>query len=164
MTKKAKRKALITRSKAGVTITPAGRALIEAMSAEGNDQRTLARALGIGQSTLVRCKERDEAVKDAWADGHALLADELTHILLGHARGDGKASVIAAIYLTKARLGWTDQPQPEERAPNVIINLPESRSPEEHMKLLEFQQVEQLPETQKSDAFGLIPAGAKVIR
>lgn len=163
MTKKAKRKALIARSRGTVTITPTGRALIEAMAAQGNDQRTIARALGIGQSTLVRCKERDEAVKDAWADGHALLADELTHILLGHARGDGKASVIAAIYLTKARLGWTDQPQSEERAPNVVINLPESRTPEAYLKLIEHKPLLQLPEPEeKTDAFGKIPR--KVVR
>ena len=151
----ARRKPLITRRKSVVTITPDGCALIEAMATEGQDERTLAKALGIGQSTLKRCKERDEAVKDAWADGHAALADEVTHLLLQAGR---KGNVIALIFLAKCRLGWIDQPKVAEPQPNVIINLPESRSPEAHMKLLEFQPVEQLPEaTQKSDIFGVIP-------
>ncbi|MEE9250173.1 MAG: hypothetical protein V3U93_03485 [Alphaproteobacteria bacterium] len=149
MTKKKRKPALITRRKGTVTITENGRALIEAMATEGQDERTIARALGISQRTLVRCRDRDEEVEEAWADGHAQLADELTHILLGHARGEGKAAIIAAIYLTKARLGWTDQPQPEERAPAVVIHLPDARSPEDYMKMIEHQPQLQLPAPEK---------------
>ena len=157
---KRKDKALVSQSKNTITITPKGRSLITAMAEEGQDQRTLAKALGISQRTLVRCKERDEAVEDAWADGHALLADEITHLLLQAGR---KGNVLALIFLAKCRLGWIDQPKQEAPTPNVVINLPESRSPEAHMKLLQFQPVEQLPETQKSDIFGLIPTKAKAV-
>lgn len=147
---------------AKVTVTPAGRVLIEALASEGNDQLTIAKALGISRPTLIACRDRDVKVEEAWATGHAQLADEITHALLALGR---KGNVVALIYLSKARLGWTDQPQAEERAPSVVINLPESRTPEEHMKLLTYQPTEQLPEAmQKSDIFGPIPAKAKVIR
>lgn len=150
---KKRKPTLITRPNEGardgtsskVTLTAAGRLLLEAMAAEGNDQATIARALGISPPTLIACRDRDEEVQEAWTMGKATLADELTHILLGHARGAGKGAVIAAIYLTKARLGWTDQPQPEERAPAVVIHLPDARSPEDYMKMIEHEPQLQLP-------------------
>lgn len=155
----AKRPALISRSKNTVTITPAGRALIIGMASEGNDQRTIAKTLGIGQSTLTRCRERDPAVEDSWADGHAQLADEITHLLLQAGR---KGNVIALIFLAKCRLNWIDQPKPDERPPSVVINLPASRSPEEYAKMIELQPVAQLPAPEeKSDIFG---PRSKVIR
>ena len=71
---------------AKVTVTPAGLALIEAMAAEGNDQRNTAKALGIGRTTLTDIRYRDPEVTEAWESGHAALADELTHLLLSQAR------------------------------------------------------------------------------
>lgn len=155
----AKSKALIVRSKGAVTVTSDGRALIEAMASEGQDQRTIARALGIGKTTLTRCRERDEQVEAAWADGHAQLADTITHLLL---QAGKKGNVIALIFLAKCRLNWIDQPKAEAPAPSVIINLPDARSPEEHMKLLELQPAEQAPEAkEKCDVFG--PLSKKVL-
>ncbi len=51
--------------RAKVTVTPAGLALIEAMAAEGNDQRTIAKALGIGRTTLTDIRDRDPEVTEA---------------------------------------------------------------------------------------------------
>ena len=155
---------LITRARTKgrpLEILPAGRLLIEAMAAEGNDERTIAKALGIGKTTLRDIRDRDESVADAWDMGHAQLADEITHALLALGR---KGNVVALIFLAKCRLGWIDQPQPkEERAPSVIINLPEARTPEAHMKLLEHQPQEaiEIEQPEKSDAFG--PLNRKVI-
>ena len=139
---------------AKVTVTEAGRILIEAMAAEGNDPGTIAKALGIDRSTLNRIKERDEQVAEAWAMGLAQLADEITHALLALGR---KGNVVALIFLAKCRLGWIDQPKPDERSPNIVINLPESRTPEDYMKLIEHQPMKQLPAPEKSDVFGPIP-------
>ncbi len=162
MAKKRRKPALITRRRGTVTITEAGRALLEAMSAEGNDQRTIARALNIGTATLSRCRERDEEVEEAWADGHAQLADEITHLLLQAGR---KGHIVALIFLAKCRLGWIDQPKAEAPPPSITINLPDARSPEEHMRLLEYCPGEQIGETiQKSDIFGEIPKAKAVVR
>lgn len=156
---KKRKPALIKRKKGTVTITPEGRSVIKAMATEGQDERTISGALGISQRTLKRCKERDELVEDAWADGHAALADEITHLLLQCGR---KGNVVALIFLAKCRLGWIDQPQPEERAPAVVIHLPDARSPEEYLKLIEHQPLELPAPEEKSDVFGPIPA--KVVR
>jgi hypothetical protein len=92
-------------STAKTSITPSGLKVIEKMAAKGQDQRTIAAVLGVHRKTLVNIRDRDPEVEEAWEKGHAALADELTHILLEHAR-DG--NIIAAIYLTKARLGWRE--------------------------------------------------------
>ena len=142
-------------TEARVTVTEAGRLLIETMAGEGNDPGTIARALGIGRTTLNRIKERDEQVAEAWAMGHAALADEITHLLLALGR---KGNVVSLIFLAKCRLGWIDQPKPEERPPSVLIQLPSSRTPEEYQKLITYQPAEQLPAPEeKSDVFGPIP-------
>ena len=117
-------------------VTPAGLAVIEAMATEGNDQRTIARALGIDKKTLTDLRDRDPAVAEAWERGHAALADELTHILLTHARN---GNLVAAIFLTKARLGWRDQGPADggpSQAVQVNINLPEPKSREEYMRAI----------------------------
>lgn len=123
----AKSKALVTRAAAPgrggakrVAITAAGLAVIEAMAAEGNDNRTIAKRLGINKSTLEDIRDRDPAVAEAWERGHAALADELTHILLSHAR---KGNVVAAIYLTKARLGWREGTPAEGHKQAVQVNI-----------------------------------------
>lgn len=127
---------------ARVTVTEAGRLLIEAMASEGNDPGSIAKALGIGRSTLRRICERDESVAEAWEMGKATLADTITHLLLEQGR---KGNTTALIFLAKCRLGWIDQPQPEERAPAVVIHLPDARSPEDYMKMIEHQPQLQLP-------------------
>ena len=162
MPKAKKRKVLITRDRKTrrVDIEAAGLILIEAMAAEGNDERTIAKALSISKTTLRDCRDRDPKVADAWDTGHAQLADEVTHLLLAMGR---KGNVVALIYLSKARLGWSEGPKEDDRKSLVTINLPEARTPEDHMKLLEYKPQETLPEQEqeKSDAFG--PLNRKVI-
>ncbi len=140
------RKPIYTRRSRGrgrlVTITEAGRDLITAMAAEGQAQRTMARALGISRSTLTEIKDRDPRVTEAWEDGHAKLADTLTHILLTNAR---KGDTQAATFLARARLGWTTDGPKEEKAPSVVIHLPDAHSPEAYMKLIEHRPMKQLP-------------------
>jgi hypothetical protein len=128
--------ALVTRPGAGpnslVTITPRGCALIARSFAEGLTYMTVAKALGISGKTLQECRKRSEAVDEAWAAGNAALEDELTNILLTHARNK---SVVAAIYLTKVKCGWREGDQPEARA-NITIVLPDAHTPEAYMRLV----------------------------
>lgn len=126
--------ALITRAGRGktapVTITPAGLAAIEAMAAEGQDQRTIAKRLGIHVKTLDVIRKANADVDEAFGRGLAALGDELTHHLLNAARN---GNIVAMIYLTKARLGWREGDTPEAR-PNITINLPDSQTPEAYMR------------------------------
>ena len=88
------------------------------------------------RSTPLRAMDRVPAlqpeVDEAWESGIAGLADELTHILLQHAR---KGNVVAAIFLAKARLGWREGDAPEARA-NIVINLPDAATPEAYMRMV----------------------------
>ncbi len=152
--------ALITRASrsptARSTVTPAGLAAIEAMSAEGQDQRTIAKRLGIDHKTLRDIRDRDPAVALAWERGHGDLASELTHILLTHAR---EGNIIAAIYLTKARLGWREgTPAEGAGAPSVQVNIqiPPPMSPAEFAAIIEGT-AEPVPPDAQTDAPGALP-------
>ncbi len=151
-------KPLITRaSRAGnakSNITPAGLKVIEAMAAEGQDQRTIAKRLGVDRKTLTDLRERDPAVALAWERGHGELASELTHMLLHKAR---EGNIIAMIYLTKARLGWREgTPAEGAGAPAVQVNIqiPPPMSPEEFAAIIEGT-AEPLP----ADAPNAAPVG-----
>ena len=117
---------------APVTITPAGLAVIEAMAAQGQDQRTIAKRLGIDRKTLDVIRKARPEVDEAFERGLAALGDELTHHLLNAARN---GNIVAMIYLTKARLGWREGDTPEAR-PNITINLPDSQTPEAYMRTI----------------------------
>jgi hypothetical protein len=124
-------------------VTPEGLKVLEAMAAEGCDQRTMAKRLGMrSHSTLRSMAERDDAVAAVIALGHAQLADELTHHLLAAAR---KGNVIAAIYLTKARLGWRDGGETQAVKPNVTIVLPDAATPEAYLRMVAEQNNKLLP-------------------
>ncbi|MEO1237748.1 MAG: hypothetical protein AAFX76_13250 [Planctomycetota bacterium] len=125
-----------------VTITDAGIAAIEKLAANGQSNVTIARSLGIHPETLnkLRDDEDDDRVLLALDTGRGRLADELTDILLTHAR---EGSITAAIYLSKARLGWRDQgaiPQ-TANATQVNINIPAPMSKEDFDKLVNVKKV-----------------------
>ena len=113
--------------------TKEGLAAIAAMAAEGQDQVSMAAALGMNKSTLANLIKRDPAVEEALQVGKAALSDELTHLLL---RGAREGNVVCAIYLTKARLGWREGDAPDVK-PNIIINLPDAQTPEAYLRMLD---------------------------
>jgi hypothetical protein len=115
-----------------VTITPHGLDLIERLARLGQDQRSIAKALGISAKTLLEARRRQPEVEEALDRGHAGLSDELTHELLRLGR---KGNVVALIFLAKARCGWREGDAPEARA-NIIIQLPDANSPEQYMKII----------------------------
>lgn len=144
--------ALITRAGRGktapVTITPAGLAVIEAMAAEGQDQRTIAKHLGINHQTFNNLRKTRPEVELALERGHAALGDELTHHLLNAARN---GNIVAMIYLTKARLGWREGDAPEAR-PNITINLPDSQTPEAYLRAIRvIEEPGRLPAPESAD-------------
>lgn len=132
---------LVTRNprngKPKAALTAAGFARTEMLASEGNDQRTIAKELGVAWSTFRDLRDRDEAVQEALARGHATLADELTHHLLKAARS---GNITAAIYLTKARLGWIEGQAPDSMGkPSVQVNIriPRAMSDAEFARIIE---------------------------
>ncbi len=124
-----------------VVVTDDGLSVIERMAANGNADATIAKALGINRKTLSQIRDRDERVDEAMQTGRAQLADELTDILLTHAR---EGNVTAAIYLSKARLGWRDQgPAPQATAATQVnIHIPAAMSDADFQKMIEVKNVQ----------------------
>lgn len=124
------------------SVTDAGLAVIERLAAEGNADATIAKALGMNRKTFAQYLREDggdERVIEAYYTGKARLADELTDILLTHARN---GNVTAAIYLSKARLGWRDQGPATPAvgsAVQVNIQIPAPMSDAEFKKIVEVK-------------------------
>jgi hypothetical protein len=115
-------------------LTDEGLAALAAMAAEGQDQYSMAAALGMNRSTLQALIKRSPEAEEALNVGKGALSDELTHCLLRAAR---KGNIVAAIYLTKSRLGWREGDAPDAK-PNIIINLPDAQTPEAYLRMIEL--------------------------
>lgn len=99
----------------------AGYLLIERMAKDGRDIVSIAKALGMHRDVFRVLRKRDPAAQEALDRGKAQLGDELTDLFLEQAR---KGNTVAAIYLSKARLGWRDQgPDPAAGQTNVQVNI-----------------------------------------
>lgn len=107
----------------GVRITELGCKVIEFYAAHGLTQTVIARRLGMTIRSFGACLSRQEEVREAMTAGSSEMEDELSECLMGMAR---RGNVIAAIYLTKARLGWRDNDVPVEQKSNlqIVINAP----------------------------------------
>jgi len=131
----------IRRHRAGggtlVTVQHPGLALIEEMAAGGRDNATIAKALGIHRTTLCEVRKRQPDVDEALERRRAAMGDELTDILLHHARN---GVTVAAIFLAKARCGWREGEGIEPRTINntqINIQIPEPMSAEEFARIID---------------------------
>jgi hypothetical protein len=117
-----------------IVVTDYGLAAIEQASADGATLIDIARRLGIGNSTLRSLREDESTqVQLAIDRGLARLETEAASQLVTQMR---KGNMTATLFLLKGKFGWRDQgpaDNSERKAPNVIINLPGSLSPEEYM-------------------------------
>lgn len=111
-----------------------GKALVEAMAAEGHTNTSIAKVLRMSAETLRQIRKRDPSVQEALDRGRASLEVELTHLLLEQARA---GHVVAMIYLTKARCGWQEGAAPSDARPNITIVLPAAQSPAEYLRRIE---------------------------
>jgi hypothetical protein len=117
-----------------VTITVAGCGAIEELAANGHPDIDIARRLGMTMPTFRRCRREQEEVQTALDYGRGRLEADLTNILLSKARGSGRESVIAAIFLAKARCGWREGEAPADARPNITINLPDAQNAQDYLK------------------------------
>ena len=115
-------------------LKPAGYGLIERMSAAGRNLGSMAAALGVSGETFRAMRRRDAEAQEALDRGRAALTD----ILLEHAR---TGNIVAAIYLTKARLGWREGEGMEgaRTVNNTQINsqIPERMSDDEFRPIID---------------------------
>jgi hypothetical protein len=112
-------------------VTPAGLQLIEVIAANGGGQPAIAAKLGMPKATfLKRCNvnDGDNECRLAFERGKAALDFEMATLLLNQAR---EGNTLAMIYFSKARLGWTDTPQPQQTV-GIQIVVPDSLSREQY--------------------------------
>ncbi len=117
-------------------LKPAAYDLVATLAAEGNTEETIATKLGMNRYTFIGIKKRDPALVAALQQGHGALGTELSHILLEQAR-DG--NTVAAIFLSKARLGWRDQGPTDPNAvntPTVNIQINAPLSADDFLKVV----------------------------
>lgn len=121
------------------TLKPAGYALIERMAEDGRDVTSIARALGMHRDTFRLLRRRDPEAQEAIERGRAALGDELADIFLEQARN---GNTVAAIYLTKARLGWREAGpvDPNAQASNINITINAPLSDDEWQRMVTVSQ------------------------
>jgi hypothetical protein len=123
-----------------VQVLRPGLGVIKRMARNGQSKASIAHSLGISLDKFKDALRAQPEVQEALTVGLAGLEDELANILLTHARSGTKFSLVAAIYLTKARCGWRENDGPPEQRPNIVINLPDSKSPDEWMRAITTNQ------------------------
>ena len=123
------------------SLKAAGYELIRRMAAAGRDLNSIAAALGIGKDAFRRLRQTDEQAQEALDQGRAALGDELTDILLMHAR---QGMTVAAIFLAKARCGWREGELPDGVRPSVNVNIqiPPAMSDAEFAKIINGEATE----------------------
>lgn len=117
-------------------LRPAGYDLVATLSAGGMSEAGIATKLGMSRHTMTDIKKRDPNLVAALQQGQGELETELTHILLKGAR---EGNVVAAIFLSKARLGWRDQGPTDPNAtntPTVNIQINAPLSPADFLKVV----------------------------
>jgi hypothetical protein len=115
-------------------ITEIGRQVVRRMAARGYSKQLIAASLGLSLGRFNTLQTEDDALKECFNVGLSGLENVLTSNLLRMAEN---GNVIAAIYLTKTRLGWRDDGGNVESRPNVVIMLPATMSKEAYKQMLD---------------------------
>ena len=113
-------------------IAAKGLAVVERMAREGHAYVAIAKALRMHEQTFRRCRKDQPEVQRALDLGLAANEYELTDILMQQAR---EGNIVACLFLLKCRHGWREGDAPDQR-PNIVINLPDSHTPERYLELL----------------------------
>lgn len=120
---------------------PDALAIIQKAAATGASRRGVAMALGVHTTVVQRWLDESEELKEAFEQGRETERQTLHNVLYDCAvGGNGKDSLIAAMFLLKARFGYREGEQATE-ANRVSINfqLPGA------MPLDQFQVIENEP-------------------
>ena len=118
-----------------VVVTKAGLEQVRKDAAQGLSNATIAARLGIDRHTLLDVRRRQCEVEEALQRGRGKLEDSLTESLLSAALS---GNVVAAIWLTKARLGWHETgPRDGGARVNVQINLPAAMTEKDYRRVID---------------------------
>jgi hypothetical protein len=111
-----------------VTLTTEGLRAVERMAAAGCGQRAIATRLGIGERTLKRLIDKDDAVRNAWSSG---LGAEEAH-LVGNLRAlADKGNVVANLFLLKCRHNFRENDSVAPTQNGIQIVLPAAMTHEQ---------------------------------
>ena len=94
--------------------------IVREMSCRGNDQRSIAKALGVSYEVWQRWKEEYHEIKEVLDQGRAIEHDLLVGSLLESATK--QKNVTAAIFLLKTRHGYRENENLAE-GPKIQINF-----------------------------------------
>ena len=110
---------------------------LEDMASVGASMRTIAKRLGVAYVTFQKILQRDKRAKAAFEAGRGQLQTDLVKCL--YEAAVNKGNIVAAIYLTKAMCGFTDQPQPQpqESRVKIEIRLPRALTEQQYRKLID---------------------------
>lgn len=125
-------------------VTKAGYEAIEQLARNGASNMEIARQIGISNGTFVALRKRDAEVEEALRRGRSALDMEFVDRFVQWSR-DGH--VVAAIYFSKARLGWREDgsaaPGVQVNNTQININMPPAMSAEQFRALVAHGGAEQ---------------------
>jgi hypothetical protein len=134
-----------TRGKA-VAITANGLKVVRILAASGSGQRGIANKLGMPLQTFQHLMERDERCRLEYEGG---LADEERILVRGLRLAAAGGAFIPAMFLLKSRHGYVEGAPPPSTAPNILVVLPQARTPEDYLRDLQAREsVKALPAPQ----------------
>ncbi len=114
-------------------ITDAGLEAVRMMAASSAGQCLIASRLGVSFRGYKDLMERDERVRLAWEAGFAEEEAALVENLRRDADGGYSA---ASMFLLKTRHNYSENYQAADSKPNVVIVLPDARTPEEYLRMI----------------------------
>ncbi len=114
-------------------------AKLSAWAAQGWRLEDAARELGYSRRTLSRLLEEDERARESWEEGRGIEHQALVGALFQAAtKGNGQSSVVAAIFLLKARHGYRENaPLEVEHNVRVTVELPAALSADQYRRVIE---------------------------
>lgn len=118
---------------ARVEITATGLDAVRILAGSGGSQKLIAGKLSIALSMFKELMARDERVRVAWELG---MAEEEWALVRGLRAAAADGQYVPALFLLKTRHNFIEGAAPPSTAPNIIISLPDSRSPQDYLRII----------------------------
>lgn len=124
--------------------TPHALVKVTAWATEGKTKRWIAASLDVPFKRFEALMDKakgDNPLRIAWETGYAAHEQEIVDRLIAVGKGESKGAMIALIFYSKAKLGWTDKADaPGTGADNrVQIFLPAPMARGEYYKMMGVQ-------------------------